>query len=179
MAPDTDHFNIISKIPIEKLPLIKSLASEVEIQPNEVVFQEGDPADHCYIILDGNVELSILHQDQKVEFSLKHEEYVRKEVKTVEKNVVVDCLGSGDCFGWTALVEPHLSTATATSVLRTKALKIAGKDFLPVLEKDPELGFSVNQAICEIVYSRLSHRTKKLIEVWVDNYDYDNIAETG
>ena len=179
MAPDTDHFNIISKIPIEKLPLIKSLAAEIEIQPGEVVFKEGDPAEHCYIILDGAVELSILHQDQKVEFSLKHEEYVRKEVKTVEKNVVVDSLGAGDCFGWTALVEPHLYTATATTVETTKALKLAGKDLMPLLEEDPDLGFRVNRAICEIVYSRLSRRTKKLIEVWVDNYDYDNIAETG
>src|SRR6185503_3328454 len=83
------------------------------------VFQEGDPGDGLYLILEGKVQITcLLGQDQRI---------------------VLSRLKDGDFFGEMAVLDSQPRSATATAETDTKVYFILRDDLLKVLERSPSL----------------------------------------
>src|SRR5215510_1291844 len=83
------------------------------------IFQEGDPGDGLYLIVDGKVQITcLLGQDQRT---------------------VLSQLGSGDFFGEMAVLDSQPRSATATAETDTRVYFILRDDLLKVLERSPSL----------------------------------------
>jgi len=116
-------------------------------QAREVIFKEGDRAADLYVLADGRVALEI---DIRVVPN-------RPAVLTT-----VDLVGPGDCFGWSALVEPYLYTASARCMNASTGVAIGGDALREIMEDNPALGCEVMGRLAQIVSQRLAHTRMRL-----------------
>ena len=128
------------------------------------LFVEGDPATQFYILLKGQVKLSIGETG--------------KVVYTVNR--------AGEVFGWSSLIERDAYSATADCTAQTKLMKLDQESFRKALADDPASGLIFFRRIAEILGNRLlqsyamissavtteevlSFGTGQVQDIWADN----------
>ncbi|MBF0097700.1 MAG: cyclic nucleotide-binding domain-containing protein [Magnetococcales bacterium] len=102
----------------------------------EMIFRQGDPADCCYVILEG-----------KVEMSLEKEGACWLRLEVLEKNEV---FGTTSLFGHT----PRLLTARA--LVESRVLTIDQSGFLQWVKEDPTLALRIMLS--------MANRSQRLIQ---------------
>jgi rhodanese-related sulfurtransferase len=107
--------------------LSRTLQSRV-VQPNEFVFQEGDPADAFYIIGSGRVRV-----------------FVRRENR-IEREISV--CGSGEHFGELALLAGAPHTANVESLAETHLVCLPKEQFERLLRDYPDLFRNFVREMC-------------------------------
>lgn len=103
----------------------------------EVVFSEGDPGSHLYLVCSGSVR-------------------IRKDGELID--VVVAELGVGEMFGESAIIEHRPRSASAVAVGDTELALYDRESFLQALGEDPELALRAMGALTE----RLRITTQRL-----------------
>jgi len=113
---------------------IEDIMVEESYDEGTVLFEKGGTALDFYILLQGNVELSI-----------GDDGYVTHVVTK-----------PGDAFGWSSLVDHHVYTATAVCAGPTKLQRIRNQDLMDIFERHPEVGVSFYKRVAEIIGRRLT-----------------------
>lgn len=104
-----------------------------KFEAGHILFREGDPARHFYILIKGNVRLKIGHQGQIVH--------------TVNR--------AGECFGWSALLDRDIYSASAECKATTELLVIEEDQLKSVLEDDPANGLIFMKRLAGMLGNRL------------------------
>lgn len=105
---------------------LQSLAQTAEVRfykAGEPVFQEGDPGDGIYVVLEGAVQVSALVGQNE-----------RRVLSRIEK---------GDFFGEMAVLDDEPRSASATAETDTRAFFIRRDNLLAVLDHSPKLAVSL------------------------------------
>lgn len=116
------------------IPLFSSLTTEqlaelatqwitVSKRKNQIIFKEGEPANHIYIVLEGSVQI-IIH-------ALMGEE------------LTLGILNKRDIFGELTLFEGMTRTATVKALGKTELLEMPRERFIEFLEKYPKVAISL------------------------------------
>jgi NitT/TauT family transport system permease protein len=114
----TMPFQVVSEAMLES---IARSAKRVVYERGDAIYHFGDKADDIYIVVSGRVQHTL--------------------GSGVDANVLEKTMGSGEVFGWAALLKGQTARLAKTVCLeRTEALKINGAGVLKVLEKDPATG---------------------------------------
>lgn len=120
---------------------IAKSSEEVTCRENSVIFNGGDQAEYLYELLEGRVDILM-----------------------PEKDVVhLKATETGQIFGWSALVEPYIYTATARCVSDTKLIKISKDAIETAIKRHPEEGLAILQHLTGIIAKRL-RKAYKYIE---------------
>jgi CRP-like cAMP-binding protein len=131
--------SLFEGISAEKLAPLTSLCEEIHAAAGDVLFCEGCEAEKLYILLEGNVTLSM-------------------KLTSRPENLVLGIISKyGQCFGWSVIVSANYYTASAEAKEVSRILAIKGKDFKEFLKNDPEIGFTIAMRMVEIVSSRLRY----------------------
>lgn len=133
-----------------------SLAKDIRtFEGNEVLFEENDPGDSLYIILEGRVEISLLWEDGR--------------------RLGLDVMRPGFLFGEIALFNPGPRTATARTLEPCKLALLSHDDLMMEIKKRPDLAVEIllimgqrmrwmNQQLHEYVFMPLPSRlARKLL----------------
>jgi len=88
----------------EGLRAMAMICEEVAVPSGTVMYREGDKADKLYILVDGEVD---------IQYTLGS-----GELRTV------DTIVPGELLMWSALVEPHKSTAVVTTRQNSKLIAV-------------------------------------------------------
>jgi CRP-like cAMP-binding protein len=168
-------FPIFDGIPRDTMDRIGQAARRLEYDTGDVIFREGQEASHLYGVLDGEVELSIRVRDRVMKAEVQYEDYVRKQVDIVERQIVVETLGPGEVFSWSALSAPHRLTSTAICTQATQVFALEADGLQAVLAQVPEMGFLFMQRVAAIIARRLRNRTDKLLESWHEAFEVENV----
>jgi len=119
----------------ESVKAVAAIADERDFQSGEALFREGDPARYLYILRQGQVDISYrLHGG---------------------KERVVDTVVGGELLGWSAVVEPHRSTATGVAREAGRAIYIDAAGIRRLCEQDPVLGYRLFTQVARMLSSRL------------------------
>jgi CRP-like cAMP-binding protein len=118
----------------EMLAYIGSIASEVELKKDEIVFSEQDVSDAMYIVISGRVQLS----------------KEAKEVLIAETN---------QAFGAWALFDNQPRLMTASALEDVRLLKIASNDFYELLSDHDEITPAMFRGVIEKVKHLLADST--------------------
>ena len=94
---------------------------------NEIIFQQGDPTGSLYIILEGDLALSVKGMDGT--------------------KVLVNMLHKGDFFGEVALLSGRTSSMTATAVTDIRVLKIMTQEVMDMVSRNPRLAFQLDEVM--------------------------------
>ncbi len=130
----------------EQVGRIAAQGREITCKRGEILFHEGDPAGHLYILLEGQVSL-------------------RVHLTSRPESVTVAVLKQpGQAFGWSGIVPPYHYTATALCDTACRLFALEGKAFMAELEKDPGMGFQVMRHVAEVIASRLRNARGALLK---------------
>ncbi len=133
------NLSLFEGIPVEKLEPIAPLFEEIHAKAGEVLFCEGCEAEKFYILLEGNVSLSM-------------------KLTSRPENLVLGVINKyGQSFGWSVVVAAKHYTASAEAKEDSRILAINGDELKKFLEKDPEVGFPIAMRMVEIVSGRLRY----------------------
>lgn len=102
----------------------------VEIFPRRaMLFHEGDPGGSLYVILSGRVKVSAFSSEGR--------------------ECVLSFAGPGEVLGEITLLDGGPRTASGCALEATRALHIARRDFLPVLERNSQATLHIVSVLCE------------------------------
>ena len=112
-------------------------SQEQNFSPGQYLFKEGEPAEKIYIIIKGEVAISLQLGDGSIQ--------------------EVDVMVAGDIVGWSALLQPSNYKAHAIANRQTQAIALDAKRLIGFCRENHEFGY---QIMCELIRSlghRLSH----------------------
>jgi CRP/FNR family transcriptional regulator, cyclic AMP receptor protein len=110
--------DLFKGIPGEELSHIAQITDEVEFQPEQLIFKEGDQGDAMYLIVDGKVKV---HSGAKVFAQL----------------------GQKQTFGEMSILDSEPRSASVTSLSDLTLLKIQREDFTEILAEKPEISLGI------------------------------------
>lgn len=116
-------------LPTAKLKLIAYTAEVIRFGQDEVIVQQGDPADSVYIIADGEAEVWL--------------------TDTTGHSTRLAVLGPHSLFGETAVLARSRRTATVRAKGHVVTFKISANVFLDLVRQSPDIGMQVMTILAE------------------------------
>lgn len=111
----------------EETTAIMHMARMVNHPARHTVIQEGEPGDHLLIVMHGRVKVNL--------------------VSSEGKEAILSILEPGDMFGEMALLDGEPRSATVTTMEKCSFLVLWRRDFLPFLERNPQVSLKLLTAL--------------------------------
>ena len=133
-------FNTLESIPLFKdldddiLRMLAPLFEGYNCPSSAIIFEQGDPAEHIYLILEGTVEVRYKPYDGPP--------------------IVITTLTTGSIFGWSAVVGNATYTSGAVCKTCCTAIRMRSRDLHDFCAREPEAGYAVLELLAEAVSSR-------------------------
>jgi CRP-like cAMP-binding protein len=102
---------------------------------DSIIFRTNEKALHVYQLIEGAVDIMMIEKEV-IHFTVRR---------------------PGEIFGWSALVEPHIYTATAKCKTNTRAVSISREAVEKTMLKYPEDGLAILRHLTGIIAQRLRH----------------------
>ena len=118
----------------EHIDKLRSLAREVTLPADSVVFKEGDDTHDFYLIASGRIALEMQEPDHVLR---------------------VQTLGAGDELGWSSVLMGRGKYFQARALETTEALAFDGVALLEACRSDPVFGFAFMYRMLGVVSERL------------------------
>lgn len=90
----------------------------------QVIFSTGDPGDRAFVVVEGEVELSL-------------------------DDAILNTIGSGGLFGEMSLIEKTHRSATATAKTEVKVVPLNQKRFIFLVQETPYFAITVMKIMAE------------------------------
>jgi len=124
-------------------------AHEVAYSPGDIIIEDEEMAEYLYVLREGQIDLVM-----EVPPMFGQEGAV----------VVVDRVTTGGCFGWSALVRPHLYVMSAVCRESAYAVAIGGAELMALFEEDHRIGYRIFQSLAHIIGARLRDVERALVK---------------
>lgn len=119
-----------------ELESLSQLFSELELDPGELLIDDGTQSEHLYIIASGSIE---------VQFFLSYEGAFQ-EICRLRRGAIV---------GEMAMLESDVHSARTVARERSTVLTVNNQDFLAHLKANPSVGFQVMFNLGRLLSKRL------------------------
>jgi CRP/FNR family transcriptional regulator, cyclic AMP receptor protein len=130
----------------EALQQIAAVAKLVEFPVGKVIFREGEPITHFYLVVSGSVSLEICAPGLGC-----------KRIHTIT---------DGDLLGISPVLEQTRLTATARALSPTVAIQVNARQILTLCEHDPRFGYEFMRRAALALAMRLSATRLQLMNVF-------------
>lgn len=147
MASDMDvrrlqQIFLFRNLPERVLALVATLAQTETYKGGERIFEEGEPGDKFYLILEGRVRIS-------------------KSIAGLGEEALA-ILGEGEYFGEMALIDDAPRSADAIADQSTTLSVIARQDFVDLLNRNKDLAYELLWGLVRTLSSRLRETNAKM-----------------
>jgi len=159
--------NVIGTVPLfdaldeQDQAELRSLMAETTLRRGETLFNEGDPGDRLYIVLDGKVKLGHTASDGR-------------------ENLLA-VLGPGELLGELTLFDPGPRSTTATAVAPTRLLALEHDTLMDFAQSRPALSRHMlkalaqrlrrtNESLADLVFSDVPGRVAKALLDLADRF---------
>jgi CRP/FNR family cyclic AMP-dependent transcriptional regulator len=148
---------------------LAAVMSNRAVVRGHVVFNEGDPGDRLFVVLDGKVKISRASSDGR-------------------ENLLA-VLGPGEMFGELSLFDPGPRTATASAITESTLAALDHDDLRPVLLERPGVAVHLlqalaqrlrrtNEAMADLVFSDVPGRVAKALLDLAERFGQDEDGGT-
>ncbi|MFO3797951.1 MAG: cyclic nucleotide-binding domain-containing protein [Anaerolineales bacterium] len=117
-----------------QLRLLESLFEAYHCLPETVIFQQGEPAEFLYLLLEGEVAIRYKPYDGET--------------------ITITQVRPGGVFGWSAVVGSASYTSGAVALNECHALRVRGRDLVKLSRQYPDLGETMLSRLADLVASR-------------------------
>jgi CRP-like cAMP-binding protein len=123
---------------MEHITALAQVAEDLTVDGGAFFFHEDDALDHCYVLLEGEVEVLTEIPEKGIE-----------AVSTV--------VAEGEMFGWSGLIPPY--TATSAARASEQPCRVVAFDCVALrqqFEDDPRFGYLMTQRMAQVMRERIS-----------------------
>jgi CRP-like cAMP-binding protein len=135
-----------------QLYAIADIAEQVSFEKGQTIFEECQPANELYLLLNGGVDF----------FYKSEEEFHPKS----SKEFSVGEVNPGEPFGLSALLEPYVLNTTAKASKDCQAIKIDANALRLLFQKDEDLGYRMMTQTAKALMERLASVRVQLAAAW-------------
>ncbi len=135
-----------------QLASLAMIGEEVKLKDDQVVLEEGKPAQALYFLLEGGIDLY---------YTVK-EDARQKECK----EILVGQVNVGEPFGISALIEPNILTASVRSNGASRVLQFDEKALKVAMKTDPGLELVLVREMARAAIQRLDATRVLLAAAW-------------
>lgn len=151
----------LQALPPDHVQALAAAGEVVELAPGDSVFEEGDAAEHLYLILDGKLSVQG-HNAQGREIPLSG-------------------LEGGQFFGELALAEHGTRSATVRAEVESRIFRLSRERFVALLGQAPELLSEVMGAISQKIRNANTHYyqeqlQKQSLQLRMQNEHHQSVA---
>jgi CRP-like cAMP-binding protein len=125
----------------DELEALAARMHRLEMKSRATVFRQGDPADHCYVVLSGMLKVQLVNEDGN--------------------ETVLSLLGPGTTFGEIALLDRQPRSATVSCHEKSELAWIDRQSFIAFLDQHPYVRDKLIIALCQRVRT-LTERVEHL-----------------
>ncbi|HNU86240.1 MAG: cyclic nucleotide-binding domain-containing protein [Pseudomonadota bacterium] len=140
--------NVFSGLSDAQIGKLVEIAREESFPTGTLLYKEGDPSTHLYLVEQGKVFLEMKSDMGPARPPMQ---------------VIIDVVTRREAFGWSAFVEPNLHTLSALIAEPTKMTVFDGGKMRALMEEDCEMGFEIMKGLTRLLASRLNHTRVLLI----------------
>ena len=139
-SPELDRIEFLKTVPFfdelshRQLKTVSDTLFERNYEPDELIFEEGQPGAVLFLILDGKVAVEMCHENHTTTLAI---------------------LEKGAFFGEMALLNDAPRSANARSLERTYTLALYRNDLSRLIQRDPQTACQVYRALASIIGDRL------------------------
>ena len=145
---------LFAALDAEGAAALRASLTATDFPKGAVLFHEGEPGDHMYVIVEGKVKLGQTSGDGR--------------------ESLLGVLGPGEMFGELSLFDPGLRTSTATALTDANVLGLGHDQLKPWLSGRPEVAAALlmalarrlrrtNEAMADLVFSDVPGRVAKAL----------------
>jgi CRP/FNR family transcriptional regulator, cyclic AMP receptor protein len=127
------------------LERLAAMTFEIQFEPDQIVFREGDPSSFFYLILSGRVAL---------------------EIAAPGRFITIQTVGEGEELGWSSMLSEVNKQFRARCVEPVRALAFDGPRLIAACEEDHEFGYRILHKILAIVAERLRATRLQVLDIY-------------
>lgn len=147
-SPDIlKRFDLFAGLPGEALRAIAPLAEERHLTDGTLLFTEGSPASHFFLILEGKVSL---------------ERRVQLGRTGTPRRAAIEVAGAWQTVGWSSMVRPFVYTSSGVCQGPVSVLAISGDALRSWMIHHPDVGYEIITRIASIIRHRMESSTGTL-----------------
>ena len=135
-----------------QLRAIAKIAEEASVKAGAQIFEECQPADTFYVLVEGAVEL----------YYKSEEEFHPK----TSKEFSVGEINPGEVFAFSSLIEPYVLNATGRAIKDCRVIMIDAKALRGLFEEDPRMGYLALHQLTKALMERLAYTRVQLAAAW-------------
>jgi CRP-like cAMP-binding protein len=132
-ASPTKESDLFKGVSQRVLGEIGKLSEEVVFEKDLVIFRTDEDASCIYELAEGIVDIVVSEKD----------------------NMHYSIMRPNEIFGWSALVEPYVYTATARCITKVKVIQIARDAIEDTVKRHPAEGLIIYKHLAGIIGQRL------------------------
>lgn len=117
---------------------LAQITKEIRCKAGTNFFEQGEPADALYFLLDGSVGLYF------------------SSLSETSQELLIGELGPGELFAISALIPPHILMHTVRAITPCHVLKIDAASLRLLCDQDNRLGYFLFRRITEAAIERLN-----------------------
>jgi len=128
------------------LELIAGCASNIHFHAGDLIFREGEEANHFYILREGKTALEIPIPSRG--------------------SIPIQTIGEGDVLGWSWLYPPYHWVLNARALENVRAIALDGECLRTKCDEDPRLGYELMKRFSYIIMQRLQAARLQMIDIY-------------
>jgi CRP-like cAMP-binding protein len=128
------------------MKFLSNSAQGVQLKEDQVLFQQGKPADKFYLLRSGQVSIQV--------------------PALVGPTLELQVLGEGQILGWSWLIPPYRWNFQARALEDSDLLEFDGSAILAHCEEDPKFGYELFKRFAALMSKRLDAARQKIMDQW-------------
>ena len=129
------RFALLEGFPQDLVEILNPIMGDIRYKTNQTIFDQGDPAEYLYFVINGSVSIRFKPEDGPV-----------LSVADVEE---------GGVFGWSSALGSACYTSSAICTEEGLFVKIAGEDLKKLCQEHPETGILILNRLAGVIAQRL------------------------
>lgn len=134
--------------------MVEPLCERFSSGAGSVIVIQGTTAEHLFLILSGKVEIMFNPEDGHP--------------------ITIAHVGSGGCFGWSAIVGSDTYTSSAIAIEDLEAVRIGGDALRELCREEPEAGRAILEILAESVSGRWSNAHGQVKSILAQGMEKDS-----
>jgi CRP-like cAMP-binding protein len=130
-----EEFALIEGFPKEHVEVLRPLIEDVHFETDEIIFKQGDRADHLFFVLEGKVQIQFNPDDGPV--------------------LTVSEVEQGGVFGWSAALGSSFYTSSAVCSECGRFIRMQGEELKNLCQEHPDTGILILNRLASVIAQRL------------------------
>ncbi len=135
----------------DQLVTLAKIGEELNVATDYIFFQENDYLETFYLIIKGSISIFVSVPDGNITHGISQQ----LTGELVTEDVIVSAVGSGDIFGWSALIEPYTASAGAKALTPCHVIAFHTQTLHDKFKEQPAFGYLISQKAGHVIRERL------------------------